>query len=247
MINARAETLFDKPTWSRPVRSRRCLVPANAFYEWSKTPGAAKGGRKQPHLIRIADGRLFAFAGIWETWRDRAQPEDSELAQLTTFSIITTSANATIAPLHHRMPVVLRTADYDTWLDPDLEDEEIVELLQPSGLPWVTAPVAPHVGKVAIDDARCWEPAETERGARVCPPPQPMALSRISTMASSCSAGTGPLKMQIMPWVSHTAKGWSPCCTMRTWTPATSRQSTGWAPVVKSSINWQVKRTPSFS
>jgi len=107
LINARAETAAEKPSFRVAFASRRCLVPADGFYEWVKTPGG-----KQPHHIRFADRRPFAFAGLWEAWND---PEGDTVESYT---ILTTTPNALVAPLHTRMPVVLEPGRYDDWLQP---------------------------------------------------------------------------------------------------------------------------------
>jgi putative SOS response-associated peptidase YedK len=105
MINARAESLVEKPSFRGPLKSRRCLVPADGFYEWMKTDGA-----KQPYRIGLADGGVFAFAGLWDRWVPPGQEA------LETFTIITTGANELVAPIHDRMPVMLDPAAYDLWL-----------------------------------------------------------------------------------------------------------------------------------
>ena len=115
-INARAETLAISPTFRDALRRRRCIVPADAFFEWTGT-----GRARQPHLIRRADRRPLAFAGLWATWRGSADGEP-----LRTFTIITTRANEAIAPLHNRMPVVLGPDDWATWLDPEVAGGELL-------------------------------------------------------------------------------------------------------------------------
>lgn len=117
LINARAETAADKPSFRSALRRRRCLVPADGFYEWR-----AEGGAKQPYHIARPDGAPFAFAGLWEGWRRGAEP-------LETFTILTTDANAALRPLHDRMPVILDPADYALWLDPTATDPALVQPL----------------------------------------------------------------------------------------------------------------------
>jgi len=106
MINARGETVATKPAFRSALKHRRCLIPADGFYEWKK-----EAGGKQPYLIRFADGRAFAFAGLWERWlpRDGGEPIDS-------CTIITTTPNELLRELHDRMPVILPTAAFDDWL-----------------------------------------------------------------------------------------------------------------------------------
>jgi putative SOS response-associated peptidase YedK len=114
MINARAETLLEKDVFRRPLSSRRCLVPADGFYEWTPAPG----GRKQAWHLRPRDGGVLAFAGLWESWRPRA--DDGE--RLVSATVVTTAANATVAPVHDRMPVCLPASVWDEWLDPANDD-----------------------------------------------------------------------------------------------------------------------------
>ncbi len=109
MINARAETVADKPAFRAAFRHRRCLIAADGFYEWRKTGG----GAKQPYHIRLESGAPFAIAGLWERWR----PPDGEAVESCT--LITTAANALLAPIHDRMPVIVGPEDYDAWLDPE--------------------------------------------------------------------------------------------------------------------------------
>lgn len=105
-INARAETVAEKPAYRQAFRQRRCLIPADGFYEWRKV-----GDRKQPYCIRMADGAPFAFAGLWEHWARDDEAVDS-------CTILVTQANERISEIHDRMPVILDPLDYDAWLDP---------------------------------------------------------------------------------------------------------------------------------
>lgn len=106
LVNARAESVAEKPSFRGPFRHRRCLVPADGFYEWTGARGA-----KQPHLIRPKNQKLFALAGLWETWLG------SDGSELETMAILTTSANAEMARIHDRMPIIIAPADFDRWLD----------------------------------------------------------------------------------------------------------------------------------
>lgn len=107
MINARSETLTEKPSFKKALEQRRCLVPADGFYEWKKTDVG-----KQPHFIRLRSGSPMALAGLWERWDKGPEP-------LLTFTIVTTTPNPLMARLHHRMPVILPERTWARWLDPD--------------------------------------------------------------------------------------------------------------------------------
>ena len=122
MINARAETLAEKPSFRDAFRKRRCLVLADGWYEWQVAPGG-----KQPWFIRMKDARPFAFAGLWERWRDPASG-----MPLESCTIVTTDAAESIRKIHERMPVVLADADQDRWLDTAFSDtDKLSELLRP--------------------------------------------------------------------------------------------------------------------
>jgi len=118
MINARAETVADKPAFRSAIRRRRCLVPADGFYEWKRV-----NGRKQPYYIRLEDGAIFAFAGLWESW---AGPEHAAVESCT---ILTTVPNDLLRPVHDRMPVILSPRDYALWLSPAVQDPEALATL----------------------------------------------------------------------------------------------------------------------
>lgn len=125
MINARAETLDTK--FRRTFERRRCLLPADGFYEWEKRPD----GRKQPWFIQRADGAPMVFAGLWEVWKPADAPDDAQ--PLRTCSIITTAANDLLGRIHDRMPAVLSPSDWDLWLDRDVTDTSAVKhLLAPA-------------------------------------------------------------------------------------------------------------------
>jgi putative SOS response-associated peptidase YedK len=122
MINARAETLAEKPSFRDAFRRRRCLVVADGWYEWQVAPGG-----KQPWFIRMKDARPFAFAGLWERWKD---PANASLLESCT--IVTTDASASIRKIHDRMPCVLPEAQWDRWLDTAYADtEQLTQLLAP--------------------------------------------------------------------------------------------------------------------
>jgi putative SOS response-associated peptidase YedK len=126
LINARVETVASTPAFRASFQKRRCIVPADGFYEWERmTPEI-----RQPNLIRRTDGEPMAFAGLWSIWRDPAEPE-SEL--LRTFTIITTAANATLEPIHDRMPAILPASSWESWLGPTpAEPGELLALLRPA-------------------------------------------------------------------------------------------------------------------
>jgi putative SOS response-associated peptidase YedK len=125
LINARAETVADRPAFRDAFRRRRCLIPADGFYEWRRD-----GGRRVAHFIRHVGGRTLAFAGLWDTWRDPAHPD---APPLRTCAIVTTVANEGLRPLHDRMPVILPSDAWDVWLDPDHGDEMLLRpLLAPA-------------------------------------------------------------------------------------------------------------------
>ncbi len=123
MINARAETLTEKPAFRAAFRRRRCLVLADGFYEWRQVPGSK---RKIPMYIKLASGKPFAFAGLWEVWHS---PDGSVIPSAT---IITTHPNALMEPIHNRMPVILPQEAYDIWLTTGEQDPELLSsLLKP--------------------------------------------------------------------------------------------------------------------
>jgi len=119
MINARAESLADKPVFRTAFQRRRCLIPADGFYEWQTLAGQKQ---KQPHLIYLKNDRPFAFAGIWDRWETPTETIES-------FSVITTQANALIQPIHDRMPVILIGANCDQWIRPTSRESELTALL----------------------------------------------------------------------------------------------------------------------
>ncbi|HET7653788.1 MAG TPA: SOS response-associated peptidase [Acidimicrobiales bacterium] len=126
LINARAETVTEKRAFRDAFARRRCIVAADGFYEWRLTAG----GLKQPVFISAASGAPLAFAGLWEVWRDRRLGQDAP--PLRTCTIVTTTANSTLSPLHSRMPVVLPRSTWATWLDPAVTDTgELSSLLVP--------------------------------------------------------------------------------------------------------------------
>lgn len=139
-INAKAETLATAPAFREALRRRRCLVPADGFYEWQKLDAKTK----QPWAIALRDGSPLAFAGLWETWKDKTTGQPLE-----TYTIITTEPNELTSGLHNRMPVILAPRDYDRWLAPADPARLPVDLLRPFDADLMTAwKVSPAVGNV---------------------------------------------------------------------------------------------------
>jgi putative SOS response-associated peptidase YedK len=148
MINARSETAPEKPSFRRAFRGRRCLIPADGFYEWKR-----ENGGKQPYYFHMQDGRPFAFAGLWESW-------EKGDGTLRTCAILTTRANSVLEGVHDRMPVILPHDAYDAWLDPDADREELGELTIPYPEDDLeTYPVSRFVNSPRNNDERCIEPA----------------------------------------------------------------------------------------
>ncbi len=151
MINARAETAATKPAFGDALKSRRCLIPADGFYEWMRT-----GKTKQPYCFEVNEGKLFAFAGLWERWRDPGGQ------WVKSFSILTTTPNAVTSAVHDRMPVILDPDNYDLWLDPGMQNvAAISELLKPYDARLMRCyPVSSRVNHVENDDEECSAPVE---------------------------------------------------------------------------------------
>ncbi len=151
LINARAESAADKPAFRDSFHERRCLVPADGFYEWAKT-----GAAKQPYYVRVLGGKVFAFAGLWDAWRDRSG-ETRE-----TFTIITTEPNELLRQVHNRMPVILRPQDYDRWLDPEARDvAQLTGLLTPYPAEEMSYyPVSRYVNSPDHEGPECISPVQ---------------------------------------------------------------------------------------
>jgi len=146
MINARSETAATKPAFRDPLANRRCLVPADGFYEWQHGAKA-----KQPFCFEVNDGELFAFAGLWDRWKDPSGQ------WIKSCSILTTTPNAVTSPVHDRMPVILDPDNYDLWLDPGMNNVEAAsELLKPFDARLMRCyPVNTQINQVANDDEEC--------------------------------------------------------------------------------------------
>lgn len=151
MINARSETAATLPAFRDAMKSRRCLILADGFYEWART-----GKAKQPYSFEVNDGELFAFAGLWERWK---APNGRWIKSC---SILTTTANALASAVHDRMPVILNPDDYDLWLDPGMKDVTVVsELLKPYDARLMRCyPVSTRINNVVNDDEACSVPLE---------------------------------------------------------------------------------------
>jgi putative SOS response-associated peptidase YedK len=150
MINARAESAAEKPAYRSSFKKKRCLIPTDGFYEWKK-----EGKLKQPYLIHRQDGKPFAFAGLWSSWRNPEQEQPVE-----TFTILTTDANDLLRPLHDRMPVILDPKDFDLWLDPKIDDAaKLQPLLVPHAVDGFEAfPVSRMVNSPTNDVVDCIAP-----------------------------------------------------------------------------------------
>ena len=151
-INARFETITTTASFRDPIRTQRCLIPADGFYEWKLT-----GKSKQPYCFEVGDGEMFAFAGLWDWWID---PHGAEIESCT---IITTTPNSCLADIHDRMPVILPSGAYASWLDPAMKDTGVA-------LAWIAPfagamrryPVSSRVNLVENDDTECAKPVELE-------------------------------------------------------------------------------------
>lgn len=146
MINARAETLNEKPSFRAPLKSRRCIVPATGFFEWKRD-----GAQKTPMYITAKDGELLSLAGLWETWKTPAGP------LLHSFTIITTQANDGMKPIHDRMPAILERKDEEAWLDTEkMPAEDALKLLKPcTDEILITYPVATLVNSPKNESPAC--------------------------------------------------------------------------------------------
>lgn len=146
MINARSETVAEKPSFRHAIKYRRCIIPTSGFYEWEHT-----GNKKQPYYIQLAERSPMCIAGIWETWK---APDGSELE---TFAILTTAANKLVAPIHDRMPVILHPDTFTLWLNHNMHDpEQLQPLYQPYPPSEMTAHKVPDlVNNPRFDSSAC--------------------------------------------------------------------------------------------
>ena len=168
-LNAKAETVATAPAFRDAFKRRRCLVPADAFYEWQKLDPK----HKQPFAIALASREPYGFAGLWERWKNAATGE-----WLESFTIITTDANPLVSPLHNRMPVILERKDYQRWLDHDDAAQPPLDLLRPFPAELMIAwKVDKSVGNVRNDNPQLLEPDQAEPAPRLDfdPPSAPPA------------------------------------------------------------------------
>lgn len=191
LINARAETIAVKPSFRSAFARRRCLIPADGYYEWRPLGGREHGRpRKQPYYIHRADGQGMAFAGIYELWRDRALPDDHPQARLWTATIITTQATDDVGWVHDRMPMVVSPARWADWLDPAAGDaDSLLRSITPAtseGL--ATRPVSTAVNSVAAD------------GPELLTPLPESAAEAVPDEVGQSRRGTGGQEA-MLPWI----------------------------------------------
>ena len=151
LINARVETVTEKPSFRNLIKQKRCLVIADGYYEWQ-----SQKGRKQPYYFQVGEHQPFAFAGLWDTWRS----PDGEIISCT---LLTTDASAEVSPVHHRMPVIVPPQAYSQWLDPNITDPEAVLPLLNSDIyqSLSSYPVSAVVNNPTKDSAECVQPVES--------------------------------------------------------------------------------------
>lgn len=157
MINARSETASTKPSFREALQKRRCLIPADGFYEWKRN-----GKSKQPYCFEVGEGEVFAFAGLWDSWRDAGG------TMVETCTILTTTPNEMLADVHDRMPLILASDVHDAWLDPEMQDaDRALELLRPLDSKLMRRyPVSTRVNQVINDDVECSLPVELPQPTR---------------------------------------------------------------------------------
>ncbi|MFF5212479.1 SOS response-associated peptidase [Streptosporangium sp. NPDC000396] len=168
LINARVETVAEKPSFRRAFAERRCLLPADGYFEWVVREEAEAGGkpRKQPYFVQPADGGIMAMAGLYEFWRDRTRADDDPLAWLATCTIITTTALDEAGAVHDRMPMLIERDRWSEWLDPGVPDAR--EFLIPAGSTGLKVyPVSTAVNSVRNNGPELVEPIpEEEKGSQ---------------------------------------------------------------------------------
>jgi putative SOS response-associated peptidase YedK len=151
LINARAESVATRAAFRDSFHQRRCLVPAQGFYEWRRF-----GTLREPWLIRLKGGDTFAFGGVWDRWSGRGAG-----SEIQSCALITTAANAVVAPIHNRMPVLIDRAAYGVWLDPDATEQDLRPLMAPFAADAMEAfPVSPRVNRTDVDEPDLSRPVE---------------------------------------------------------------------------------------
>ncbi|WP_030392893.1 SOS response-associated peptidase [Kitasatospora purpeofusca] len=162
MINARSDTVHEKPSYRQAFASRRCILPVDGYYEWQTVPAERGRPKKKPFFVSRADGAPLALAGLYEFWRNRTVPSDHPEGWLVTFTVVTTEAEELLAPIHERMPLFLDPGSFDAWLDPGLDDGEAPELrrllIPPPPGALLATPVSPDVGSIRNNHAGLTEP-----------------------------------------------------------------------------------------
>jgi putative SOS response-associated peptidase YedK len=180
LINARGDSVIDKPAFRAAMKRRRCLIPADGFYEWKSV-----GGRKQPYFVRLKSGAPMAFAGLWETWTG---PNGEELE---TAAIVTTGANRTLKTIHERMPVILAPDAFDLWLNcAEVDATTASALITPAPDNLLEAyEVSTAVNRTANDNARLVEPLEPGAQGEPAPAPKPPTRARRETTKKDSGQG----------------------------------------------------------
>jgi putative SOS response-associated peptidase YedK len=161
MINARMETVAEKPAYKRALAARRCLLPADGYFEWYPTDEKTKAGKpkKQPFFIRPKDGGTLAMAGLYEIWRDPAKDDDADDRFLWTCTVITTDAPDDLGKIHDRMPLMVESDRWSAWLDPRTDKDSVLDLLVPAAPGRLEAyPVSTMVNAVANNGPELVEP-----------------------------------------------------------------------------------------
>jgi putative SOS response-associated peptidase YedK len=159
MANARADSAFSKPAFRDPMRQRRCLIPADVFYEWQVVAGQKA---KQPYAVAMRDSEIFALGGIWDYWKPKDGGEG-----MVTCAILTTDPNTLLTPIHDRMPVIVPADRYAAWLDPRTPEPAVKDLVQPFPSDAMAAwPISPRVNRATEDDVGILQPSDGEPGAR---------------------------------------------------------------------------------
>ncbi len=153
LINARSESLSEKPAFRDSFRNKRCLVPISGFYEWQKTPGKTQ---KKAHYISAPGNKVLFVAGLWDRWEQKTKEGVGEVIE--SFTIITTPANQDLTDLHDRMPAILSEIESEKWLDPKTPLEELRLMLKPYTSSLVSYQVSSRVNKPSFDDMLCIEP-----------------------------------------------------------------------------------------